>query len=206
MNTKKKLSSSICDLQREINNNEDFEEMKRLYGKIASNLFDLSGNKGVDLYGFIFEELASKESKKDNGEYYTPRHTIHPLIQSVFDNYLKWNKKELTKKIVLDPFCGSAGFLYEYIRIIKSRFSLSNEELEKITREAIYGADKNNIFAAYLNLYLLGDGAANLRQVKTSINWREHFIYNSNSDRICTQNIEQIKRNIKNSKNDLQFF
>lgn len=202
----KKLSSSIFDLQREINNIEDFEEMKRLYGKIASNLFDLSGNKGVDLYGFIFEELASKESKKDNGEYYTPRHTIHPLIQSVFDNYLKWNKKDLTKKIVLDPFCGSAGFLYEYIRIIKSRFSLSNNELERITKDAIYGADKNNIFAAYLNLYLLGDGAANLRQVKTSINWREHFIYDSNSDRICTHNLEQTKRNIKNSKNDLQFF
>ena len=84
--------------------------MKRLYEKISSNLFELSSNKGVDLYGFIFEELASKESKKDNGEYYTPRHTIHPLIQSVLDNYLKWNKDDLSKKIVLDPFCGSAGF------------------------------------------------------------------------------------------------
>ena len=202
----KKLASSIEDLQKEINNNVEFEEMKRLYCKIASNLFELSSNKGVDLYGFIFEELASKESKKDNGEYYTPRHTIHPLIQSVLDNYLRWNKKELPNKIILDPFCGSAGFLYEYIRVIKSKFSLSNSDIEAITKKSIYGADKNNIFAAYLNLYLLGDGAANLKQVKTSINWREHFIYDGNQDKITIYNLDQIKRNIKNTKNDLQFF
>lgn len=202
----KKLASSIDDLKREINNSVEFEEMRRLYEKIASNLFELSSNKGVDLYGFIFEELASKESKKDNGEYYTPRHTIHPLIQSVLDNYLKWNKGDLSQKIVLDPFCGSAGFLYEYIRVIKSKFSLSNLEIENITKKSIYGADKNNIFAAYLNLYLLGDGAANLKQVKTSINWREHFLYNSSQDSISILDIDQIKRNIKNAKNDLQYF
>lgn len=203
----KKLSSSIDDLKREINDDGEFEEMKRLYEKISSNLYELSSNKGVDLYGFIFEELASKESKKDNGEYYTPRHTIHPLIQSVFDNYLNWNKDVLSNKIVLDPFCGSAGFLYEYIRIIKSKYSLSIADIDKITRKSIYGADKNNIFAAYLNLYLLGDGAANLKQVKTSINWKEHFMYDSNKEEISLfDDIEQIKRNIKNSKNDLQFF
>ena len=97
----KKLASSIDDLKREINDKGEFEEMKRLYGKIASNLFELSSNKGVDLYGFIFEELASKESKKDNGEYYTPRHTIHPLIQSVFDNYLNWSKDALLNNLKL---------------------------------------------------------------------------------------------------------
>lgn len=202
----KKLSSSINDLQKEINDDREFEEMKRLYGKISSSLFELSCNKGVDLYGFIFEELASKESKKDNGEYYTPRHTVRPLIQSVLDYYLKWNKVDLSQKIVLDPFCGSAGFLYEYIRIIKSKFSLSNSDIENITKKSIFGADKNSIFAAYLNLYLLGDGAANLRQVKTSINWREHFMYDNNLDSISLCNLDNIKRNIKNTKNDLHFF
>jgi len=202
----KKLSSSINDLKKEINDDREFEEMKRLYGKIASNLFELSCNKGVDLYGFIFEELASKESKKDNGEYYTPRHTIRPLIQSVLEYYLKWNKSDLFQKIVLDPFCGSAGFLYEYIRILKSKYSLSDSEIENVTKKSIYGADKNSIFAAYLNLYLLGDGAANLKQVKTYINWREHFIYDNNLDSISLCNIDSIKRNIKNSKNDLLFF
>lgn len=202
----KKLSKSIDDLKREINDDREFEELKRLYDKIASNLYELSSNKGVDLYGFIYEELASKESKKDNGEYYTPRHTIHPLIQSVFDNYLNWNKDALASKIVLDPFCGSAGFLYEYIRIIKSKFSLSDTDIEDITRKSIFGADKNNIFAAYLNLYLLGDGSANLKQVISSINWREQFLYDSSKDKISILDIEKIKRNIKNSKTDLQFF
>ena len=55
-------------------------------------------------------------------------------------------------------------------------------------------------------MYLLGDGAANLKQVKTSINWREHFIYDNNLDSISLCNIDSIKRNIKNSKNDLLFF
>ncbi|RLA83536.1 MAG: hypothetical protein DRG78_04035 [Epsilonproteobacteria bacterium] len=173
-----KLNETYKNFLKELSDKNDIDKMERLYKDVAVNLYNLSKDQGIDLYGFIYEELASKERKKEQGEYYTPRHTIRPILKSVFDNYLGWNENELKEKIVLDPFCGSGGFLYEYIEHIKKKFTLTNIDIDIIAGESLWGFDKNNILAAYLNLFLAGDGSANVFRVKTSINWRKYFLYN----------------------------
>lgn len=160
----------------------DDDKITKLYVECASELYELSQDRGMDLYGFIYEELATKDAKKEQGEYYTPRHTIRPLIAAVYNNYLKWSKEELEKKNIVDTFCGSGGFLYEFVHFIRKKFDLSEEEINKITRKSIYGFDKNDVLAAQLNMYLVGDGKTNLSQVNTSINWKKHFLYNSKKD------------------------
>jgi type I restriction-modification system DNA methylase subunit len=172
-----KLYQTYIEFLKEITDDNDKDKLKRLYESVSIYLYDLSKAQGMDLYGYIYEELASKENKKEQGEYYTPRHTIRPILKSVFDNYLEWDKSELNQKIVLDPFCGSGGFLYEYVEIIKKKFSLDDQQIDKIAGESLWGFDKNSILGAYLNLFLAGDGSANIHRVKTSINWRKYFIY-----------------------------
>ncbi len=179
-----KLYDTFVKFTADIKDTSDLEKIAVLYEKTAPLLFELSQDRGMDLYGFIYEELASKESKKEQGEYYTPRRTIRPLIRGVYNNYLNWTEDELESKIVFDPFCGSGGFLYEYISFMKAKFGLDKKRIDSIAQKSIWGVDKNNILAAYLNLFLVGDGSANIHRVKTSINWRRGFMY-SNSECVC---------------------
>lgn len=189
---------------------EEDEKIEKLYTECASELYELSQERGMDLYGFIYEELATKETKKEQGEYYTPRHTIRPLIAAVYENYLKWDRKKLKTKNVVDIFCGSGGFLYEYVHYIRKKYNLSEEEINEITSQSIYGFDKNGVLAAQLNMYLVGDGKANLFPVNTSINWRKHFLYkqkkDSKYDVTPLNNKIDIQRQISNNIKDINNF
>ena len=206
----KRLYETWIKFEEDITEQHDTDRISELYGSIAPRLFELSQDQGMDLYGFIYEELASKESKKEQGEYYTPRRTIRPLIRAIFHNYLNWKIDSLEKKIVFDPFCGSGGFLYEYITLVKSVFNLGEDrnKVDEIARKSLWGTDKNNTLSAYLNLFLIGDGSANLHRVKTSINWRRSFLYNkSNANRnqvVRIADTDIIKGNLRNSYQDLQ--
>lgn len=156
----------------------------KLY-KQAKRLWILSQAKKMDLYGFIYEELVETQKKQEDGEFYTSRHLIKPIISSVFHKYLQKNwrltrenlAETLSEKRIVDPFCGSGGFLYEILKLLKQEYDLKDVHLNKIAQEACYGFDKNDIMAAYLNLYLVGDGRTNLVQVKTSINWQNIWRY-----------------------------
>lgn len=173
----------------------DYEKNKdvvdnKLYGQ-AKKLWILSQAKKMDLYGFIYEELVENQKKQEDGEFYTSRHLIRPIISSVYTKYLKkqWkisseNFVDVIKtKKILDPFCGSGGFLYEILKLFKQEYDLKNTQLNKIAKEAVFGFDKNDIMAAYLNLYLVGDGRTNLYQVQSSINWQNIWKYEVKDDK-----------------------
>ena len=202
-----KLYKTLQEFTADITDSGDLEKISTLYRRTASRLFELSQDRGMDLYGFIYEELASKESKREQGEYYTPRRTIRPLLRGVYNNYLNWSEDELDEKIVFDPFCGSGGFLYEYISFVKTKFCLDRKKIDRIAQESIWGVDKNIVLAAYLNLFLVGDGSANIHRVKTSINWRRNFMYeNSEKGKFKVRKIADphtMESNLKNSNSDL---
>lgn len=194
-------------LGEEIVELEDQNKLIQLYKETSPQLYELSQERGMDLYGFIYEELATKDTKKEQGEYYTPRHTIRPLISAVFENYLNWDKDELENKMVADIFCGSGGFLYEYVHYIKSRYDLTHDEINTITEKSIWGFDKNGVLSAELNMYLIGDGRANLKRTRTSINWKKHFLYLSKVgkkyDVKYIDDKELIKRNIRSNHREI---
>ncbi|WP_270215082.1 N-6 DNA methylase [Clostridium butyricum] len=197
-------------LGEEIVEIDDQNKLVQLYKETSPQLYELSQDRGMDLYGFIYEELATKDAKKEQGEYYTPRHTIRPLIASVFENYLKWDKDELDSKIVADIFCGSGGFLYEYVHYLKNKYDLNHNEINNITEKSIYGFDKNGVLSAELNMYLIGDGNANLKKTKTSINWKKHFLYtpitNKKYDVKYIENKDAIIRNIRSNHKEINNF
>ena len=191
---------------------------EKLYND-ARALWLLSQNKNMDLYGFIYEELVEEKSKQEEGEYYTSRHIIAPIISSVLNKYLFkiWGidknipKSDLMKilcnKRIVDPFCGSGGFLYEYLRYFKNYYQLSDLNLNKISEKSLYGFDKNDIMSAFLNMYLIGDGKTNLCQVTSSINWQNMWNYKINeNEAVFIEKDAEIETNITQNKQTIKQF
>lgn len=185
----------------------------------AKSLWFLSQNKNMDLYGFIYEELAEEKSKQDEGEFYTSRHIIAPIISSVLQRYVfpLWNIetgtpknkviKTLLKKDIIDPFCGSGGFLYEFLRFLKTKYQCSDSDINKVAKESLYGFDKNDIMSAFLNMYLIGDGATNLCQVTSSINWQNMWNYEIEDGKVrLIDNVNKLEKNIIKNKETFRYF
>jgi type I restriction enzyme M protein len=119
----------------------------------------LISNQNHDTKGDIYEFLLSElKTAGKNGQFRTPRHIIEMIVR-ILDP-----KKNDT---ILDPSCGTAGFLVEaYNYILKTNPSF--EELEK-TRKNFYGyeLDSTMIRISYMNLLMHGISTPNLRQVNS---------------------------------------
>ncbi len=126
------------------------------------NEMDLSEHEGVDLKGDMYEYLLNQiATSGTNGQFRTPRHIIDLIVKLV--------NPQPGKRIV-DPACGTAGFLIATFNHIKEQ-NTSKSELERgrltgdkleaaqwrfIENEAFTGFDNdaNMVKIAILNLYL----------------------------------------------------
>lgn len=178
--SKNELDNKIYESWDNIKGKIEYDKKKslieELYTEIAIPMSLIATAKDIDLYGYFYEELSEKESKQEGGEFYTPRHIIKPVIKYVFKNILKWSKKDLEQKKIVDIFVGSGGFLYEYLKYVHKKYNISNDELNAIAENSCYGCDNLGIESAQLNMYLVGDGNVNLSYVPTSINWKKAYV------------------------------
>jgi type I restriction enzyme M protein len=126
------------------------------------NEMDLSEHEGVDLKGDMYEYLLNRiATSGTNGQFRTPRHIIDLIIKLV--------NPQPGKRIV-DPACGTAGFLIAAFNHIKEQ-NTSKAELQRgrltgdkldaaqwkfIETQAFTGFDNdaNMVKIAILNLYL----------------------------------------------------
>jgi type I restriction enzyme M protein len=126
------------------------------------NEMDLSEREGVDLKGDMYEYLLNQiATSGTNGQFRTPRHIIDLIVKLV--------NPQPGKRIV-DPACGTAGFLVAAFNHIKEqntsktelqRGRLTGDKLEAaqwkyIETQAFTGFDNdaNMVKIAILNLYL----------------------------------------------------
>jgi type I restriction enzyme M protein len=107
--------------------------------------------KDRDTKGDIYEYLLSKLSQsKINGQFRTPRHIIRMMVELM---------KPTPEDIVVDPACGTAGFLVEtgeYLRKNKGDLFLSENLTEHFNNTMFYGFD--------MDITMLRIGAMNLMQ------------------------------------------
>lgn len=121
----------------------------------------------IDLFGEVYEVLASKKTKKDLGEYFTRRHIIRPLL-SIFINDLdvrnivdRYGTQNHVK--VVDPFCGTGGFLTEFYKLLSLRIDEDlGVDVTQLANESFHGYDINpsNATRTKINMYLAGDGVS----------------------------------------------
>jgi type I restriction-modification system DNA methylase subunit len=145
------------------------DEVKQIYDLIDS-MRPLHGC-GFDLFGAVYEMFASSKEKKDFGEYFTRRHYAHILTKLLLRNeqYFDENRKFR----ILDPACGTGGFLTEGFKVLHNAYTktntLTNETEKFLEEDCFYGIDvrRENISRTKLNMFLVGDGHTNMEDTNT---------------------------------------
>lgn len=128
------------------------------------------GDTSIDLFGEIYEALASKKTKESLGEYFTRRHIIKAIVNLLLtdddiENIVK------NKEKVGDLFCGTGGFLTEAFKHIKDYCvnTDKNIDISALASEIMVGYDvnPNNVGRTRINMTLAGDGFSDIREQNT---------------------------------------
>ena len=119
-------------------------------------------NYSADVMGDSYEYLIKKFadlSKKNAGEFYTPRAVVKLLIKIL---------APIPGETVYDPACGTGGMLIEAIHYMKN---------DKMTYGKIYGQEKNLATSAIarMNLFLHGAKDFTVKQGDTLLS--PHYLY-----------------------------
>jgi type I restriction enzyme M protein len=148
---------------------ERLEPNDRALAYVASQLarFDLLSTD-TDAKGMAFEAITSHTLKQKKGQFFTPRNVIRMMVDMVDPQ---------PGKRVLDPACGSGGFLIVALNHARRRalaeigcpypdFPVQSEikkvipKVRKYARESLFGFDVDSDLrkAARMNMVMNGDG------------------------------------------------
>jgi type I restriction enzyme M protein len=133
--------------------------------EVVDKLNNINFNSSDDIHSIsLFYETMLKEmrdSAGDSGEFYTPR----PVVRFIVDRL----KPQLGERI-LDPACGTAGFLVEaYSHLVEQ---VRTPEQRKELQNNIHGIEKKPMayLLAIMNMLLHGIEAPNLEERNTLAN------------------------------------
>ena len=112
-----------------------------------------------------FEYLIPEVAKGKKGQYFTPRHAIAMAVKIL-------NPKK--DEYVIDPACGSGGFLIACMNYVKEKYLKSEEEKQEYAKEYLYGIDFADETAKVSRALMLiaGDGRSHLFKLN-SLDLRE---------------------------------
>jgi type I restriction enzyme M protein len=140
-----------------------------------------------DYKGQAYEKIVGANSRGERGEFFTPRNLCALAVRSVIE--MIGPEKLITTK-VLDPACGTGGFLRTYVHELfeivlnreikkwkdadKSR-DKAKEALKSICDQNVFGIDFNPVLvrAAQMNLVMHGDGSSNIFHENSLLSWGE---------------------------------
>ena len=71
-----------------------------------------------DIKGEAYEEIVGVTSRRDQGAFFTPRNVCDMAVEMVLSTFQPEKKLEL---MILDPACGTGGFLRAALLEIKLR-------------------------------------------------------------------------------------
>ena len=122
--------------------------------------FDFNSSQDRHLFNDIYEKiLGDLQSAGNAGEYYTPR-AVTEFMVDIVDPQLG--------ESVLDPACGTGGFLVNAIKRLKNQVKTSEDD--QILQKSIHGVEKKPLphMLAMTNMMLHGiDVPANIRHDNT---------------------------------------
>lgn len=130
-----------------------------------------------DFKGEAYEEIVGVTSRRDQGAFFTPRNMCDMAVRLVLATYPPEQRLRLK---ILDPACGTGGFLRSALLEIRSIISAQEAEkwgakenqaerhttdrLRDVCNQNLFGIDKlaELVRAAQMNLALHGDGSTNV--------------------------------------------
>lgn len=119
----------------------------------------ISGSNLQVMDGF-FEFLVSRSAKGAKGQYFTPRHVVELCVRM-----LRPRKDET----VVDPGCGSGGFLVHVLEHIREEEGLTGAALRRYCASKLWGFDLDGraVRVAKALMLLAGDGKANIMRLNS---------------------------------------
>ena len=112
-------------------------------------------DEAFEIMDGLFEFLVAKGSKGAKGQYFTPRHVVELCVKML---------KPGPDETVLDPACGSGGFLVHVFNHIRNVHGLSKKALAEYCATKLWGFDIDSraVRVAKALLVLAGDGSSNI--------------------------------------------
>ncbi|GAB1722869.1 MAG: N-6 DNA methylase [Nitrospira sp. CR1.1] len=109
----------------------------------------------LDAVDAAFEYLINPEQKGQKGQYFTPRPVVKMAVKML-------NPQDGEK--VIDPACGSCGFLIHTIRHVQSEYGWNTAQVYKYANEYLYAVDFDDRLkkVAKTMMIIAGDGKANV--------------------------------------------
>ena len=137
----------------------DAKCLKYIVGELQ--LYSLK-DSSRDAVGEAFEIFIGPSLKGAQGQFFTPRNVVNMIIRMIDPD---------TDEKILDPACGSGGFLVESLRYVWNKLEKKSTELgwpdaeieaekQKVAIKNFRGIDKDNFLSKVAKAYLaiLGDG------------------------------------------------
>lgn len=109
----------------------------------------------LDAVDAAFEYLINPEQKGQKGQYFTPRPVVKMSVKML-------NPQDGEK--VIDPACGSCGFLIHTIRHVQKLYDWNTDRLYRYANENLYAVDFDDRLkkVAKTMMIIAGDGKANV--------------------------------------------
>ncbi|BCM89419.1 putative type I restriction enzymeP M protein [Abditibacteriota bacterium] len=110
---------------------------------------------GFEVMDAFFEFLVSRGSKGNKGQYFTPRYVIEFCVRMM---------QPSMNELVVDPACGSGGFLVHTLDYVRRENMPSNKKLQNYCNDFLWGfdVDARAIRVAKALMILAGDGRSNI--------------------------------------------
>lgn len=159
--------------------NETIDLNRRVLAYVVSELQKYSLLRTqADVKGAAYEELVGANLRGDRGEYFTPRNVCDMAVSMVLSLY---PQQRLSSLKLLDPCCGTGGFLVAAVNILRGAFSRQERakggserdvaqrvaaRIKEIANLNLFGLDINPFLVrtSQMNLVMHGDGSANVFQ------------------------------------------
>lgn len=109
-------------------------------------------NEGLEVMDGFFEFMVAKSAKGSKGQFFTPRHVVDLCVRML---------KPKPEETVLDPACGSGGFLVHALNYVRPSL---DSPLKQYCESKLWGFDMDPraIRVATALMILAGDGSANI--------------------------------------------
>lgn len=174
-----------------------FKEVKEKYDKVFSESDEIKFSEKTIFYvvrglRFIslmkssrdaianaFEVFVGKALKGDRGQFFTPRNVIRFMLSIV------WRYKKINHNIkIMDPACGTGGFIIEALKDVWDDFEKDNNDLKSLNiakmnfaKNNIFGIDINSFVAKVTKAYMciMGDGTSNVDNKNSLNDLDNHF-------------------------------
>jgi type I restriction enzyme M protein len=119
----------------------------------------ISGSSFEVLDGF-FESLVSHAAKGAKGQYFTPRYVIELCVRML---------EPRSVESILDPACGSGGFLVHALNFVREREGLQSGALRRYCESQLWGfdIDPRAVRVAKTLMVLAGDGQSNILRLNS---------------------------------------